>query len=494
MKNKYFFTTSLIALLLIGSVKCLFAQEVKVDIHWNKTIGVSRTTPTLQIVVNPLLMRSASVHDSIFSSFKALKADYVRFVPWFPYPHMAVVEQRRPTESKTYWDFTSIDPMVEDFMKSTESHSVMLNFSTIPNWMFKNVEDSSYLLAPKDVDWGYNKGTELSDTTLHELVGYYVRLFSWYTKGGFTDELGKFHKSGHYFKIPYWEVLNEPDLEHSLTPQTYTKIYDAVVFALKKIARNTKFVGLALAYENNSEWFNYFLNPKNHKHHIIPDGISYHFYGTADNNSQTIDGYQNSFFDKADAFLANVTSIQRIRKQLSPHTFTDINELGTIWGNQNGDGIDEHYWNLSGALFAYTFAELVKRGIDVVGESQLVGYPSQFPSVSMVDWNTGTPNARYRVLQLILKNLKSGDKLVDTQLNTSKAYAQAFITKKEKLLLLINKKNEGLKIELPKEFEKATAQIVDVSTGVNPPVLEQIYNKGITLKPYAVVIISKRIK
>ena len=64
--------------------------------------------------------------------------------------------------------------------------------------------------------------------------------------------LGKFHKSNHYYKIPYWEVLNEPDFEHSLSPQLYTKIFDAVVGEMKKVSPSTKFVGLALAYNTKS--------------------------------------------------------------------------------------------------------------------------------------------------------------------------------------------------------------------------------------------------
>ena len=53
-------------------------------------------------------------------------------------------------------------------------------------------------------------------------------------------------------------------------------------------------------------------------------------------------------------------------------------------------------------------------GIDVAGESQMVGYPSQFPGVSMVDWNTGQPNARFWVLKLLHDNFGPGDKLVET--------------------------------------------------------------------------------
>ena len=45
----------------------------------------------------------------------------------------------------------------------------------------------------------------------------------------------------------------------------------------------------------------------------------------------------------------------------------------------------------------------------MIGESQLVGYPSQFPSVSMIDWKNGKPNARYWVLSLLKDNFHPGD-------------------------------------------------------------------------------------
>ena len=70
-------------------------------------------------------------------ALKNLKADYVRFVPWFPYPHMAVAELKPPTKTETFWDFSHVDPIVEDFMNATNGHSVVMNFSTIPAWMFE---------------------------------------------------------------------------------------------------------------------------------------------------------------------------------------------------------------------------------------------------------------------------------------------------------------------------------------------------------------------
>lgn len=56
------------------------------------------------------------------------------------------------------------------------------------------------------------------------------RLVSWYTKGGFTDEFGVFHKSGLYYNISHWEVLNEVNYEHGMSPQYYTDVYDSISY------------------------------------------------------------------------------------------------------------------------------------------------------------------------------------------------------------------------------------------------------------------------
>src|SRR5205807_1577984 len=219
-----------------------------------------------------------------------------------------------------------IDPMTIDFLEATKGHSVILNFSTIPQWMYKTDTPVPYPADPNQVTWEYEKGTELRDPSMKEVAGYYARLLAWYTQGGFTDEFGKRHQSGYHYSIPYWEVLNEVDFEHHIDAETYTRLYDEVVLAMKIVQPDTKFVGLALAQP-------------------IPDS----------------------------------------------------------------------YWNLAGSLYAYLFGELTKMGIDVAGESQLVGFPTQFPSVSMVDWNNGKPNARFWVLKLLHDNIGPGDKLVEIE-------------------------------------------------------------------------------
>jgi hypothetical protein len=99
--------------------------------------------------------------------------------------------------------------------------------------------------------------------------------------------------------------------------------------------------------------------------------------------------------------LNTVRYIESIRKRLSPQTGTMINEIGIISADDIVQGqpghvtkpIPDAYWNLAAAEYAYTFGNLAEIGIDVAGESQLVGYPAQFPSVSMVDWKDGKPNS-----------------------------------------------------------------------------------------------------
>ena len=171
-------------------------------VRWDKVTRVSKTTPTLQVVVNPPLRRGTPVHDYAFQSLKDLGADYVRYVPWLPYPRLGIAELEAPKDGKTSWDFSVIDPMTIDFLEATKGHSVVLNFSTIPQWMFKSDKPAVYPADADGVTWTYTQGSDFRDPTFKEVADYYARLLSWYTKGGFTDELGKRHESGHHYSIP----------------------------------------------------------------------------------------------------------------------------------------------------------------------------------------------------------------------------------------------------------------------------------------------------
>src|SRR5580692_9513045 len=116
----------------------------QITIDWTKAILVSRSTPTLQVVVNPPLRRGSTIHDPVFAALRDLGAENVRYVPWLPYPRLAVAELEPPTATKTLWDFSLIDPMTLDFLDATKGHPVILNFSTIPAWLFKTPQPVAY--------------------------------------------------------------------------------------------------------------------------------------------------------------------------------------------------------------------------------------------------------------------------------------------------------------------------------------------------------------
>lgn len=473
------------------------APELKID--WTAKTVISKATPSYQVVVNPMLERGAKMHDGSFRAIKLMGADYVRYVPWLPYPKQAVAELEPPTPQSTSWDFQYIDPALEDFMKATEGHSVIMNFSTMPAWLWKTDAPVTYPSDPNQVYWGYTKGTVIKDPTYKQAADYYARLLAWYEKGGFTDENGKFHKSGHHYKFAYWEVLNEIEAEHHWTPQEYTKFYDVVSAAMRKVDPDIKFMAIAAAAPaRDSEMFLYFLNPKNHRPGAPLDFITYHFYASPP-EGEPFDAMQYSFFDQADGFLHVASYIEQIKHDLSPKTKTDLDELGAILPE---DGKSNRipgykakpepplYWNLVSAMYAYIYAESAKMGIDVVGESQLVGYPTQYPSVTMMNYNTSEPNARFWTLKLLKDNFGPGDQLVETTLRNRDLAVQAFQTAHGKKILVINKRQRTQSIDVSGSGQLISVEYTAPSTGDKPPATAKPQGSRVELEPFEVAVLS----
>ena len=479
-----------------------FLAQTKIQPDWTKVQRTSQTAVTLQVVVNPPLRRGTAVHDNAYKAVSDLGADYVRYVPWLPYPKLGVAELDPPKDGKTSWDFSLIDPMTIDFLEATKGHSAILNFSTIPQWMWKTDKPVAYPSDPNQVTWNYTQGTEPRDPSFKEVADYYARLLSWYTKGGFTDEFGKRHESGYHYSIAYWEVLNEIEFEHHMSPELYTRLYDAVVTAMRKVDPNLKFVGMALAMPSQRpDFFEYFLDSKNHQPGIPLDFISYHFYAVpTPDQTPEIQGY--TFFAQADGFLNTVRYVETIRKRLSPGTRTTIDEIGAISAEDLVQGEPGHetkpipgsYWNLTGAMYAYLFGELTRMGIDVAGESQLVGYPTQFPSVSMVDWNDGKPNPRFRVLQLLHANFGPGDRVVepggDASSRSPFLYAMPVMTRdNRKRILLVNKGQRGIDVQVS-GAAGGSLEYVDESTGFSPAKKVNVNSDTIKLGGFSVAALT----
>ena len=85
--------------------------------------------------------------------------------------------------------------------------SVSQQLSTMPSWLYKGGANISDL--PSD-PWHYPsgdmayysaKGTQLVDESCAAMARYAARFTGWYTAGGYTDECGKYHKSGYYYNV-----------------------------------------------------------------------------------------------------------------------------------------------------------------------------------------------------------------------------------------------------------------------------------------------------
>jgi hypothetical protein len=102
--------------------------------------------------------------------------------------------------------------------------------------MFKTAHPVAYPNDANEVSWSYEQGTELRDPSGKEVADYYARLVRWYTRGFLSMNWGKGMSRAHHYKIDYWEVLNEPEFEHQIDAQMYTRLYDAVVEAVRKVS------------------------------------------------------------------------------------------------------------------------------------------------------------------------------------------------------------------------------------------------------------------
>jgi hypothetical protein len=487
------------ALFLSGSAFAQQTWQAKVTINWDKVRRVSKTTPTYQIVATKLQRPHSPIHDQICAAMRDLPAEYVRFQSWFAWPKLAVAELEAPHDGKTHWDFSSMDPIVVDFLEATKGHQIILDLATIPQWMFKTPKPVSYPADPDQMDYDYEQGTELRDPSMKEVADYFARLASWYTQGGFMDEYGQWHASGHHYKVDYWEVLNEVESEHQMTAETYTALYDAVVEAIRRADPQMKFVGMP--YEGGSTGvarLEYFLDPKNHKPGVPLDMISYHFYATPGADE---DPYVQQFtlFEQTRQFLSEVRYVEDIRQRLSPQTQTTIDEFGIISADdllQNEPGhvskpISDSYWNLSAAMYAYAFNELSGMGIEAVGMSSGIAYPdNNFPSVTMLDWNTGQPNARYWALKLLIDNLGPGDKRVATTVSLSFIAARAYITPGGKhKVLLVNMRDRPFEVSIP-GIKGATEQYVNQSTSFHPAASRTVDGDKVVLQGFEVCILT----
>ncbi|CAF0787810.1 unnamed protein product [Adineta ricciae] len=412
--------------------------------------------------------------------------------------------QCNPPQNNTYWDFTYIDPMLEDFLAATDGHSRIISFSTQPNWLFQLDTPHIYPDNATHVDWSYPVGTKFVDDSMQALGDYYGRLVAWYTRAGFIDEYGLKHNSGYLYNWDYTEIFNEIEGEHQMSIEYYTRAYDAVIQGIRRHTNNydMKYVGMALAAHNEFSYYKYFLNHSNHAPDIPIDMISYHFYAIGTSRVDPL-SYE-LLFPQLDNFTVEVEQIEQIRKNLSPQTRTTIDELGVILPDDNNPSAPLFpliYWNAAAALYAYSWGKLSRQGIDVVGHSQLVGYPHlpdlqlepQYPSVALLNWTTGEGTAKYWTSKLLIDTADiDNDQAVVTQttdVGDRNIFSQAFVRKDlRRWVLIVNKRYANVDVTIA-NCTGGQMQIINEASGFGPPTLVALTSDQITLSAFAVAVV-----
>ena len=397
---------------------------------WDTTLATDVTAiPSYLDQVNAVTMaRSSKLHNAVFARIKDLGADHIRYLHWDGVGTACWPEPTPPTNGKTSWDFSGIDPYVVDFMEASQGHDSVINFAPVATWM---TNKTGYI-----------------DPTGVQAGEYFSRIISWYTKGGFIDELGVKHVSNHSYAWKYWEVLNEVDAGESgthcsslnnsaaapLCAEKYTSIYDGIVTVLHRDHPELHFTGLVTAWPDcagSEAWFRYFLNASNHRSPVRENfatyvrEVSYHWYSENGANLpyswHTIGANPADIFVQSAQFLVSARRIKELVNELAPGTLVYCNEIGVLAPDPAEQldpfGQDRWWWNLEAAQYGYVYGELAALGVDGMAASQLTGYPGNAASISMLDWTTGQGNAWYWVVKMFVDTLGSGKKDVLTLLN-----------------------------------------------------------------------------
>jgi hypothetical protein len=478
---------------IFACVICLQAQPVaKAD--WSKVIRENRTNLQIQDCPEPPLLSKSPIHEKIYAALRDLKADYNRYQPWFPYPRLAVYELEPPSNGKTHWDFTLPDELLGGFMEASAGHPVVVNLGPIPQWMVKTDKRITYPDDPEAIDWNYNQGTELRDPTGKQVAEYYARVANWYVRGGFTDELGVRHESGHHYRFAFWEVLNEVEGEHHFSPEVYTMIYDRVVAEVRKVDPEMKFSGPALmSPAESTAYVPYFLDAANHQPGIPVDALSFHFYSIpADDEPQS--GWQFTVMQQADRALTAARYIAAFRDKLSPRTELHFNEIGSMLpGGQEPKlraPIPDLHWHLSAAMHAYMFIHLSRIGVENASSAELIDYPGQFAAITLVDWESGKPNPRYWALRLLHDEIHPGDRLVSTTEPDGTVAAQGYLNKAgKKKLLLVNKRDRRFTVKVA-GASGGTLRVAGTAQGWSPAEESKLTGDSVALDAFAVAVVT----
>jgi hypothetical protein len=484
-------------------------------VNWAVDVAEVRTAVTLEVDIEPAMFQDPVVAQRLWVALEELGADLARFSPWGVYPRVGTAELAPPDriQNRTFWNFTVLDAAVARFARATAGHEASWLWSTIPHWMFKDGAEQRISPDTWRPQFSYTNcpesGSELHDPTCTEVADYLGRLYSWYALGGFVDELGVTHHSGHHYNLTYMAVLNEPNNEHCWGGKNSSRYFTCYAAISSKLKALNPAIQLAAPEMGAIEtFFDEFLEFAKRKNQL-PDTLTIHPMW------ETSCGYwnQSSYDDILQGLDINVNQCRDIAtkaRAMFPGQKLAAAESGVIlaeqpcggWTNQSsacsvfgtcpphpsplwlGSPIPPPFWNAAASAAVQLWGRLAELDFEFVTIDQFFGgeYPNNFPSVTMMD-PEGIANAKYWALHMLIHNA-SGTRAVKTlhqaAYDGSVLYVLPLTTPDGQRLVVASR--------LP------TAQNVDVCTAFPMGAVGVTIDaqRGSSAKPLAVVIECER--
>lgn len=295
------------------------------------------------------------------------------------------VPQGAAGTASTGWDFSTLDAITQPVL-SVGDHSPEFQIAKAPPFMYQNNDSSDTFV----------------DTSFATFAGYAQNLVQYYNTGGFTAN-GTLYVSPAYsqgYKVTWWGIYNEPNINNNLTAQQYTDMYNAVVPAMQATDPTIKFAALELAdFSGQVQAFvpTFISGVTAHV-----DVMATHFYSTCDqtDTDSTIMGTIPGFVTDVQAFYTNMATNPTL---VSVPVWVTENNVNADYDAGNGMSacnpgqtfVDDVRG--SSRFFAawrpYVFSQLGKAGIQALYHWDY-GADPQFGEV---DYNTGGLQLSYWV-------------------------------------------------------------------------------------------------
>jgi hypothetical protein len=356
------------------------------------TVPLRATTTPLALQLSTNVVKATQLDPAADANANAILSYLQQWNPPLVRLHFGFREQTTLPESQQgVWDFQRTDTAIAQLR--AQGVSFVLNIRSAPPWMF----------APSG---------QLRDPTFHEFALYVARLVGWYNKGGFTDDNGVFHASGHVNWVHTWEIWNEPDSGDEIpapvpdrngqwaSAQEYAQLYSTVVQAMRGVDPTVVAGGPALIWQDPTRYAPYiqtFLQDVTQPVAFV----SIHFYPTGDLNEPD----QAVLQQVTTTYHQIVAGVQNVMK--GKHIPLWVDELG--FNESSRLPIDPR----GTSPIAYAFIADIFTQSAVLGVAQV----DQFPFASNaqygeLDEKTGQPFRTYWLYRRLSQAFPPGSQLL----------------------------------------------------------------------------------